>query len=150
MRTSEQPQWQFVGAWRLVSFESRDEAGNVQYPFGQDVEGQLWYDSNGNMSALVAQANVPPFASGDLRGGTDAEVRAAVEGFVGYFGTYSVDLAAGTVTHHVRGASFPNWVGTKQVRYFRAEGQRLVLSSPVSIGGRQGTAILVWERASAT
>jgi hypothetical protein len=145
MRTAEQPQWPFVGTWRLVSFESRDEDGNVEYPFGRDVAGQLSYDANGNMSALVARANVPPFASADLQGGTDAEVRAAVEGFVGYFGTYSVDLAAGTVTHHVRGASFPNWAGTEQVRYFRAEGRRLALSSPVRIGGRPGTATLVWE-----
>ena len=59
MRTAEQPQWPFVGTWRLVSFESRDEDGNVEYPFGRDVAGQLSYDANGNMSALVARANVP-------------------------------------------------------------------------------------------
>jgi hypothetical protein len=105
------------------------------------------YDAEGNMSALVARANVPVFASGDFRGGTDAEVRAAFDGFVAYFGTYSFNLSAGMVIHHVRSASFPNWTGTEQVRYFKAEGQRLVLSAPISEGGRCVTAILIWERA---
>jgi Lipocalin-like domain len=149
MRTSEQPQWPFVGTWRLVSMESRDEAGHVQYPLGRDVAGQLSYDADGNVSAVVARADMPPFASDDLRRGTDAEVRTAFEGFLGYFGTYSVDWAAGTVTHHVSSASFPNWAGTEQVRYFRAEGRRLALSAPpISVSGRQLTATLVWERAN--
>ncbi len=101
------------------------------------------------MSAIVARADMAAFASDDLRSGTDAEVRAAFEGFLGYFGTYSVDWAAGTVTHHVRSASFPNWAGTEQVRYFRAEGRRLALSAPpIGVGGRQVTATLVWERAN--
>ena len=114
---------------------------------GREVVGQLMYDAEGNMSGLVARASVPPFASGDLRGGTDAEVRAAFDGFVAYFGTYSFNLSAGMVIHHVRSASFPNWTGTEQVRYFKAEGQRLVLSTPISDGGRHLTAILIWERA---
>jgi hypothetical protein len=69
------------------------------------------------------------------------------DGFVAYFGTYSFNLSAGMVIHHVRSASFPNWTGTEQVRYFKAEGQRLVLSTPISDGGRHLTAILIWERA---
>jgi lipocalin-like protein len=149
MRSSEAVDWPFIGTWRLVSYESRDEAGGVQHPMGREVVGQLMYDAEGNMSALVARANVPPFASGDSCIGTDAEVRAAFDGFVAYFGTYSFNLSAGTVIHHVRGASFPNWTGTEQVRYFTAEGQRLVLSTPISVDSRHVTAILIWERVGA-
>jgi hypothetical protein len=139
----------FVGTWRLISFESRDEVGNVQYPFGPKVAGQLSYDADGNMSALVIGTTVPRFAADDLRKGTDAEVRAAFESGVSYFGTYRVDVASGTVTHHVLGATFPNWVGTNQVRYFRAEGRRLTLSAPpMPVGGHQVTPTLVWERAN--
>ncbi len=147
MRPCEELDWPFIGTWRLVSYESRDEAGGVQYPLGREVVGQLMYDGEGNMSALVARADMPPFASGDLPGATDAEVRAAFDGFVAYFGTYSFNLSAGIVIHHVRGASFPNWTGTEQVRYFKAEGQRLVLSTPISVDGGHVTAILIWERA---
>jgi hypothetical protein len=147
MRSSKELGWPFIGTWHLVSYESRDEAGGVEYPLGQELVGQLMYDAEGNMSAFVARANVPPFASGDLRGGTDAEVRSAFDGFVAYFGTYSFNLSAGMVIHHVRGASFPNWTGTEQVRYFKVEGQRLVLSTPISVDGRHLTAILIWDRA---
>ena len=106
------------------------------------------YDAVGNMSALLAQEHVPPFASDDLRGGTDVEIRAAFNGFLGYFGHYSVNLAEGTVTHHIRGASFPNWVGLEQVRHFRADGRRLVLWTPtINIEGRKVTTLVIWERA---
>lgn len=148
MQSSGEPGWPFTGTWHLVSYESRDEAGGVEYPFGRDVVGQLMYDAEGNMSAFVGRANVPPFASGDFSDGTDAEVRAAFDGFFAYFGTYSFNLSAGTVIHHVRNASFSGWTGTEQVRYFKGEGQRLVLSAPIREDGRNVTAILVWERAA--
>ena len=72
----------------------------------------------------------PIFASDDSGAGTDAEVRAAFEGHTSYFGTYTIDPSARTVTHHVRGASYPNWMGHDQIRYYRIDGSRLVLSSP--------------------
>lgn len=147
MRSSKEPGWPFIGTWRLVSYESQDEAGDVEYPFGRKPVGQLMYDAEGNMSAFVARANVPPFASGDLRGGTDSEVRTAFDGFFAYFGTYTFNLGAGMVTHRVRSSSFPDWTGTEQVRYFKAEGPRLLLSTPISEGGRNLTVSLVWERA---
>jgi hypothetical protein len=96
-----------VGTWRLASYESRDSAGAVQYPFGQGVIGQLTYDADGNMSAMLMKPNRLPFASHDMRRGTDPEVRDAFEGFIAYYGRYTVDPAKQTVIHHVRGASYP-------------------------------------------
>ena len=93
-----------VGTWRLASYESRDGAGAVQYPFGQGAIGQLTYDASGNMSAMLMKPNRPPFASQDMRSGTDSEVRDAFDGFIAYFGRYTVDPAKRTVTHHVQGA----------------------------------------------
>jgi Lipocalin-like domain len=137
----------FVGAWRLVSFESRDGEGRVHRPLGEDVVGQLLYDAHGNMSAILMRPDRPRFASEDLQRGTDAEVRAAFDGFLAYFGTYTVDAAKATVAHHVRAAAYPNWVGGDQVRHYRFEGPRLVLSTPaLQVGGRPLTSTLVWER----
>lgn len=117
---------------------------------GRDVVGQLMYDAEGNMSAFLAQGSVPPFASDDLSAGTDVEIRAAFNGFFGYFGHYTVNLAQGIVTHHIRGASFPNWAGVEQVRHFRADGRRLILwTPPISIESRKVTIIAIWERAGA-
>src|SRR5687768_7044291 len=70
-----------------------------------DAAERILYDARGNMSTVLMKPDRPPFASKDRRRGTDAEVRAAFEGFDSYPGTYSVDTTNGTVTHHVTGAS---------------------------------------------
>lgn len=89
----------------------------------------------------------PEFASDDSGSGTDAEVRTAFEGHTSYFGTYTVDRSARTVTHHVHGASYPNWMGHDQIRYYRIDGSRLVLSSPpILFRGESLQYILAWER----
>lgn len=44
-----------------------------------------------------------------------------------YFGTYTVDVANGTVTHHVEGSLRPDYTGTDQVRPFRIVGDRLII-----------------------
>jgi hypothetical protein len=119
-----------VGTWRLVSYEARTSAGETRYPLGRHVVGQLFYDVRGNMSGHVMRIDRPTFASNDSGSGTDAEVRAAFEGHTSYFGTYTIDPSARTVTHHVRGASYPNWMGHDQIRYYRSDGSDLVLSSP--------------------
>jgi len=136
-----------IGTWRLVSYEARTSSGKARYPLGQDVVGQLFYDVGANMSAHVARLDCPTFASNDPGSGTDAEVRAAFEGHVSYFGTYPLDPAARTVTHHVRGASYPNWIGHDQIRYYRIDGPHLVLSSPPILDrGEALEYILTWER----
>lgn len=136
-----------VGTWRLVSYEARASSGEARYPLGQHVIGQLFYDVNGNMSAHVVRIDRPTFASNDLGSGTDEEVQAAFEGYVSYFGTYTVEPSARTVTHHVRGASYPNWIGHDQVRYYRIDGPYLVLSTPpIPDRGELHEYTLIWER----
>ncbi len=122
-------------------------AGEARYPLGQHVVGQLFYDARGNMSGHVMRVDRPAFASNDPGSGTDAEVRAAFEGYVSYFATYTVNPTARTVTHHVRGASYPNWIGHDQIRYYRIHGPRLVLSTPPIVDrGEALEYILTWER----
>jgi hypothetical protein len=150
VRSAEPLDWPFVGTWRLVAFESHDESGGLWYPMGRDVHGLLTYVASGTMSVLLARADLPRFASEDLHGGSDAEVRAAFNGFFGYFGTYSVNAPEGTVTHHLEAASFPNWVGVDQRWFFKASGEQLVLSAPpIGIEGRQAIVTLTWERLAA-
>ena len=71
------------------------------------------------------------------------EVREAVTGFVAYFGSYEVDDATQTVTHHVEANLVPSWVGTSLKRRFHWDGARLVLTRAVP----GTTDELVWERA---
>ena len=84
------------------------------------------------MSAQLMRRDRPAPAAGAPSAG----------GYSGYYGTYTVDEKSATVTHHVQGAWTPAWIGTKQVRYYKFEGDRLTLEGDLS-GGR---AKLVWER----
>ena len=136
-----------VGTWRLISYEARAASGEARYPFGQHVVGQLFYDVHGNMSAHVMRVDRPTFASDDSGSGSDAEVRAAFEGHTSYFGTYAIDPTARTVTHHVHGASYPNWMGHDQIRFYSIDGSYLVLSTPpILFGGESLKYILTWQR----
>ncbi|MFA6109896.1 MAG: lipocalin-like domain-containing protein [Candidatus Latescibacterota bacterium] len=138
----------FVGTWQLVSFEGRPEGGGALiYPLGPDAIGQLRYDDAGNMGVFLGQRNRPQFVSGDRRAGTDAEVRAAYEGIVTYFGKYTIDQVNGTVTHHVVGADYPNWEGGEQVRWYQLEPGRLsLLTPPMLVHGQMTVYALVFER----
>jgi hypothetical protein len=99
------------------------------------------------MSAHLMNPGRPPFASGDLARGNDAELRAAVGGCIAYHETFVLDSSRGIVTHRVEGSLFPNWIGRDQVRYFRLDGNRLTISTPpTQIGGEVLTTVIVWER----
>lgn len=135
-----------VGTWRLVSFESRS-AGEIRYPMGRAAAGQLNYDEMGNVSAHIMDPSRPAFASGDRAAGTDDEVRKAFVGYLAYYGTYDLDETKRTVTHHITGASFPNWIGVDQVRLYRLDGDRLTITTPpIRAGGEDLITVLVWER----
>ena len=136
-----------LGTWQLVSFEARDSKGQLHYPLGERVSGLLVYDAGGNMAAHVMKNSRTLFAANDPDCGTDAEVRAAFESYASYFGTYTVDPARQTVTHHVRGAWYPNCIGSDQLRHFKFKGSRLVLStSALTSSGESLEYILTWER----
>jgi hypothetical protein len=136
-----------IGLWKLVSYESRDEDGTVTYPAGKDGTGQIGYDAKGNMWAQVAEMHRPDFASGDSKKGTPTEIKAALEGYTAYFGTYEFDEGKKAVTHHVKSSLYPNWNGTDHVRYFEFAGNRMTLrTAPMRIGGHDVIGTLVWER----
>ncbi len=139
---------QFMGTWKLVSSEFRRSDGQLTYPMGRDAVGIIIYDADWHMSVQIMRPDRPAFASGDHLKGTPAEIKSAFEGFVAYYGTYQVDEKEGTVTHHVEGSFFPNWVGLALRRFFEFSGNRLTLSTPpMPMGGEQVVGLLIWERA---
>lgn len=79
-------------------FEFHVTNKNVTYPFGKDAIGILTYDQLGHMSVQLMSVDRPKFLSGDPQRGTLDDIKAAFEGFLGYFGTFSVSESDGTVT----------------------------------------------------
>jgi hypothetical protein len=105
------------------------------------------YDRNGLMMVQIIDRDRPWFASGEIRGGTSAEVKAAFESKLAYFGSFDVDDAGGIVVHHITGGSFPNWSGTDLVRFFEFSGKYLTLRTPpMNVRGKPAAGYLKWER----
>ena len=89
----------------------------------------------------------PKFASGDQASGTVQEVTAAFQGYVAYYGSCRVDAKEKTLTTDVEGSLYPNWVGSKQVRFYELNDRTLVLKTPpIPFGEGEITGVLTWER----
>ncbi|WP_150294115.1 lipocalin-like domain-containing protein [Sphingobium estronivorans] len=133
----------FVGAWQLVLWTTHRADGTDAFPFGRDAIGQIMYSADGHMSCHLMMANRPPLGTFTIDEVKDAALGTAVRAYSGYFGAYTVDDAAGIVTHHVDGAWYPDWTGSQQPRRFRFEGDRLFLEAEV--GG--DLVSIEWRRA---
>ena len=126
---------EIIGTWKFVSMVVKTESGKTVYPYGEKPFGMLIYTPDGHMSVLLMNPDRKKFASDDPKAGTSEEIKQAYEEFDAYCGTYTVDENKGTVTHHLEGAKFPNWVGTDQGRYFKLEGDKLQIKATIVIEG---------------
>ena len=146
-RVQPAPQEELVGTWTLVSCVGRWSDGRVMYRYGESPRGMLIYDAGGNFSGQIFRQDRPHFESGNLLKGAPAEIKDAFEGYIAYYGTYEVDEAAGSLTHHVKGSLFPNWIGEDQTRLYEFSDGKLTLTTLPLVGKRaQLTLTLVWER----
>lgn len=127
-----------VGVWRLVQWCNVDSAGKETNPYGANPGGLLVYTPTGQLSVHVVRTPaVPLFVAGDTAP-TDAERRALLDGYVGYFGTYTI-TSDSTVVHHVIGGTFPSFVGTDQRRLYRIRAGGSNAPDTLSIGGYRVT-----------
>lgn len=124
---------ELIGTWKFQSMVLRNGSGNTVYPYGENLFGLMFYTSNGYMSALLMDPDRKRFRSDDLKAGATDEIKQAYEKFDAYCGTYTIDEEKGTITHHVEGAKFPNWVGTDQVRHFELKDDRLYIRATLKI-----------------
>lgn len=136
-----------LGNWRLVSFSAVGADGKVYYPMGEGLVGQIMYAPDGRMSVQLMGPDRPKLATPAYGAGTEAQWAAAARSFFAYAGTFSVDEAAPSVTHHVQMALNPYWTGRDQVRNIKMDGDDLELSgaSPTTSGAID-TAYVRWRR----
>ena len=138
----------FHGAWTLETVTIRSADGEVTPDaYGADARGMLSYQPSGHMMAMVTRDGRPP--AGRSRGdASDAEVMQAFNTLIAYAGRWSVE--GDTVTHHVDVADWPARVRTDQVRQFRFDGERLILSASVTgADGLEQRYELTWRRLAA-
>jgi hypothetical protein len=119
--------WRYVGTW--IDGKPRPNRG-------ANPKGYIFYAASGEMAAQIAPDRVNPMAGATP---TAEEAKAALADYVAYFGTWSLDERAGTVTHR-RLASVQPGPLTDYVRTYEFKGNRLILR-PVGT-----TQEVVWER----
>ena len=136
-----------AGVWQLISSEFRTAGGEVYYPLGEDASGLAIFTESGYMSGQLMRRARPDFAADNPAQGSDDEVRAALQGYVAYYGRCEVEPRNRTLTTRVEGSLFPNWVGGEQLRYYQLEGDSLVLTTPpLLVGEQELTGVLTWRR----
>jgi hypothetical protein len=145
------PASQFVGTWKLVGLNGvRPTTGSVNAATDQPT-GTIIYDATGHVAVqILYKQSRPKFAKGPSAG-TMEEKAASFDSYTAYWGTYTVDAKAGTVTHHIEGALNPSNAGKDNLRYYELKGNRLTLNNPDDGKGgfrdRKDTSRqLVWER----
>lgn len=131
----------FVGTWKLVAVERRSPDGEVLATPATDSLGYLMYDPAGYMGVVIQRADRQPYV-GETR--TPEEALAALTSYTSYFGTYTVDEAASTVTHHLEGSLNPSGAGSDYLRSYEFGSHTLTLQPPTGPSGVEVR--LTWER----
>jgi len=117
-----------AGAWRLESRTVRKANGEVVLDpvLGKSPTGRLFYDASGNMSLqMMRQDRRDPISVPSNP--ADAKNPRIVLGYDSYFGTFDVNEAEGTITHHVEGSLFPEDLGKDFKRFFTIDGDSFTL-----------------------
>jgi hypothetical protein len=136
------------GTWRLLSRIDVTASGErrAEPSLGDDPVALLIYDRAGHFAAQFMKrdrSDVVP----DAPGGGGANNSRARGGYDAYFGEYSVDDAAGTVTQRLLGALSPENVGLVLTRGMDVDGDSLVIRLETSHpDGTAVTRTLTWQR----
>jgi hypothetical protein len=135
----------FIGTWKLVS------ASRVEHPSGVKVDqlganpaGFLSYGADGRMLALLVRgdSNRP-----ERFPVSDEEAAGLFRSLVSYGGRYEVK--GDEVFHYVDISANEIWTGSDQQRFYRFDGDRLSLSTPVNpdpIDGKMSVRSMLWEK----
>ena len=117
-----------VGTWRLVSTEETLKDGTTRpfAAFGAHARGFLLYQRDGYMCATLVNPDRPKWA--DPAHATVEEKVAAADGTFAYCGRYEIDVKQKQIVHLPEVATDPGYVGSRQIRPYVFEGDRLIFS----------------------
>lgn len=145
---------QIVGGWRLVSRVTTTDDGRTLSDPGLSTtpSGVLIYDRYGHVAAQLSRPGRTVAMLADecreaeqVKGTNDTAQ--TILGYDAYFGTYTVDVNAGVVTHHLDSALFPGDIGKDIKREFTISGNTLTIKFHTTL--HDGTPVvrkLVWAR----
>lgn len=132
---------QLIGQWRLVGTETHRDGHPPEPTLGAEPVGAITYTADGHMQAQLTLGVRPRVRAADA---TADEIRGLAR-YTAYFGTFTVDEAARTVTHRRQGTFAP---GERDfVRSIALSGNRLTLTTPATVvNGERRYSTIRWER----
>ena len=130
----------FHGAWELASIVRYSGEGE-ELSRNESSTGFIMYDPAGTMGVVIQGADRAPYAGDEA---TPEESLAAYRSYTSYFGGFTVDPEAGTVTHHLRASMNPHGAGSDYVRHYELGEDSLTLQPPAAADG--GVVRLTWRR----
>ena len=120
----------YITGTRLRIRKVRDPKTNkwVPFTFGNPPSGYFVYDATGHASIQIMTTPPQKIATPDSP--TPDEALAIFNGYIAYYGTYTVDET--NISVHVEGALDPSQVGTDQVRPYQLRGDKLIIGDRVT------------------
>ncbi|MDV6343977.1 lipocalin-like domain-containing protein [Nitrosomonas sp. Is37] len=120
-----------VGTWQLVHSIRVDSAGKIEYPYGEDAVGYIYYSDTGIMAVQISRKS---------RGVAENLARLKHD-YLAYFGRYEIDTEKRVVRHFVEGQLFPGDHPEVLERAYQFDGDRLLLT-PTDGTHRE----ILWQR----
>lgn len=118
---------QLVGLWQLVGQYNIAKDGQ-QVTVAERQRGRISWDRAGHVWVLLYNDGRKGAATPLMP--TLEEYREMNSGLMTYYGTYDIDEAKQTVTHHLQAAANPSLIGTDLVRRYEFTGNRVALIFP--------------------
>lgn len=134
-----------VGTWTLVGVTLEQGDKKLQ-PFGAAPKG-LSIITPTHIAVGISRSGLPKFGSNDRMTGTADENKAAMQGNISFFGTWTFSEADKAMIITITGSNYPNWEGAEQKRTITFDGDTMTFANPTpSAGGPGGVAKIVWKR----
>jgi len=135
-----------VGTWKLVStLETLKDGTTRPYPeYGPNGKGFLMYSRDGFMCADLVNPERPKWVNPTEP--TTEEKVAAADGSFAYCGRYEIDAKQNRLVHLPEVATDPGYVGSRQIRPYKFEDGRLVLSDVATAKPGVLRWKIVWEK----
>ena len=139
------------GTWRMVGAQTQavDGSGEITYPRGLHPTGYIIYDEHGMMYVQIMNSDeVRPAKVGPRQLSAEEQAK-AFSSYTAYFGNYSIDEEAGTVTHDPQANTNPRQVGDVRTRFLEITPDTLELNTfNTGADGVERITRRMWERAN--
>jgi hypothetical protein len=132
-----------AGAWKLVSWLVKFDGGDAVEPYGAHPKGRLVLTAEGHWIIILTAADRRPAKTND-------EKAALLDSMLAYSGRYTIDGDRITTRIDVSSNEVFSGALREQVRYFRIEGDRLIIRTPEIMSavrpGQKAVGTIVFER----